>query len=85
MKIIKVGGKELKVTVSNRKKKKFKVEVNGKKIHFGAKGYKIAPGKKKGDRYCARSSGIKNKTNKKITPNTLSRAMWKCKGKKSLR
>lgn len=78
---IKVYGKEYVVTRSNRKNKKFKTKVGDKTIHFGAKGFSIAPGTKKGNSYCARSSGIKNKSG--INANDLSRAMWKCKGKKS--
>lgn len=76
-----VYGKEYPVYPSEKEDKKFKVYVNGKTIHFGAKGYTISPNTPKGDRYCARSSGIKNK--KGIDANDLSRAMWGCKGKKS--
>jgi len=82
-KIIKVKGRRLEVLRSNRKNKKFKVELDGREIYFGAKGYKIATGTKKGNNYCSRSAGIKSKK-KGITANDLSRAMWKCKGKKSL-
>jgi hypothetical protein len=54
--------------------------VNGKKVSYGAKGYRIKPGTKAGDSYCARSSGIKS------TPaNRLSRKKWKCRGKKSMK
>lgn len=67
---------------STRKGKKWMVTKNGKTIHAGAKGYKIAPGTKKGDNYCARSSGIKGATGS-MTPNGLARAMWGCVGKKS--
>lgn len=74
-------GKQLDVKRSTRKDKKFMVEHKGKKIHFGAKGYKISPGTDKGDRYCSRSLGIKS--GKGLTPNKLSRKMWKCKGKRS--
>jgi hypothetical protein len=80
---LKINGKTLKVQQSTRKNKKFMVDVNGSKVHFGAKGYSISPGTKKGDNYCARSSGIKS--GKGITPNKLSRAIWRCKGKRSLR
>ena len=59
-----------------------------KKVSYGAKGYKIAPGTSKGDSYCARSYGIKkglskDKQNDPNTPNNLSRKKWKCSGKKS--
>ena len=62
-----------------------------KKVSYGAKGYRIAPGTSKGDRYCARSWGIKQKLKSKKdkndpnTPNNLSRKKWKCHGKKSRR
>lgn len=83
MKYLNINGKRIKVTRSTRKDKKFKAVIDGKEIHFGARGYRIAPGTKKGDRYCARSAGIKDKPG--ITANDLSRAMWKCKGKGSAR
>lgn len=59
-----------------------------KKVSYGAKGYRIAPGTSKGDSYCARSYGIKkglskDKQNDPNTPNNLSRKKWKCSGKKS--
>lgn len=62
-----------------------------RKVRFGAKGYRIAPGTKKGDRYCARSFGDMKSHNKncagkdKNTPLCLSRAKWACQGKKSRR
>lgn len=80
---LKIKGKHYTVHRSNRKNKKFKIYKNGKTIHFGEKGYSISPGTKKGDRYCARSYGIK--TNDPFSPNSLSRMMWKCVGKKSRR
>ena len=80
---LKVHGKGYDVFRSDRKDKKFKVNSSGRDIHFGARGYSISPGTDKGDRYCARSSGIKNK--KGLDANELSRAMWGCKGKKSYR
>ena len=64
--------------------KKFKKTVNGKTVEFGAKGYSIAPGTKKGDNYCARSSGIK-KCAKPPCANDLSRQAWGCVGKKSVK
>lgn len=65
-----------------------------RKISYGARGYKIAPGTAKGDSYCARSYGIKKKMLKKggksakkardpNSPNNLSRKKWKCSAKKS--
>lgn len=67
---------------STREGKKWMVKKGGKTIHAGAKGYTIAPGTKKGDNYCARSSGIKGATGS-MTPNGLARKMWGCVGKKS--
>jgi hypothetical protein len=62
-----------------------------KKVRYGAKGYKIAPGTNKGDRYCARSFGDMKSHGKdcsgpdRNTPLCLSRAKWKCSGKTSRR
>jgi hypothetical protein len=64
--------------------KKYTAKVNGKTRSFGAKGYSIAPGTKKGDNYCARSSGIK-KCAKPPCANDLSRKAWGCVGKKSVK
>ena len=77
-------GKKFSKTVTDKKTGR------KKKVSYGAKGYKIAPGTKKGDSYCARSYGIKkglpkDKQNDPNTPNNLSRKKWKCKGKKSMR
>jgi hypothetical protein len=64
---------------------------DGKKVSYGAKGYSISPGTKKGDAYCARSYGDMKSHNKdcsgkdKDTPLCLSRKKWDCKGKKSVR
>lgn len=61
------------------------------KVRYGAKGYKIAPGTDKGDRYCARSFGDMKSEGydcsgaEKNTPLCLSRAKWKCSGKTSRR
>jgi len=61
------------------------------KVRYGAKGYKIAPGTDKGDRYCARSFGDMKSHGKdcggkdRNTPLCLSRAKWKCSGKTSRR
>jgi hypothetical protein len=73
--------------------KKFKKVVTnpktGKKktVRYGAKGYSIAPGTSKGDSYCARSYGQMKKhpsaAKDKNSPLRLSRAKWKCSGKKS--
>lgn len=59
------------------------------KVRYGAKGYTIAPGTDKGDRYCARSFGDMKAHGKdcsgpdRNTPLCLSRAKWKCSGKTS--
>ena len=72
-----------KIMRSTRSGKKWMVRSpSGRMIHAGAKGYTIAPGTAKGDRYCARSSGIP--TTSKWTPNALARRMWGCVGKKSI-
>ncbi len=63
---------------------KFKAKVNGKTVKFGAKGYSIAAGTKKGDSYCARSSGIP-KCKEPPCANDLSRKAWGCVGKKSVK
>lgn len=69
-------------------KKYYKI-VGGKKIGYGARGYRISPGTPRGDRYCARSYGQMKKFPKSATnPNSplrLSRAKWRCREKVSLR
>ena len=77
-------GKKYSKTVTNPKTGR------KKKVSYGAKGYRIAPGTSKGDSYCARSYGIKkglskDKQNAPNTPNNLSRKKWKCRGKKSMK
>jgi hypothetical protein len=60
-----------------------------RKVRYGAKGYSISPGTKRGDSYCARSYGDMKSHNKdcsgkdRNTPMCLSRKKWKCKGKSS--
>jgi len=60
-----------------------------KTVRYGAKGHSIAPGTSKGDSYCARSYGQMKKHPKAAknpnSPLRLSRAKWKCSGKKSRR
>jgi hypothetical protein len=73
--------------------KKFKKVVTnpktGKKntIRYGAKGYSISPGTKKGDSYCARSAGqMKDHPAAAKDPNSplrLSRKKWACIGSRS--
>jgi hypothetical protein len=72
--------------VETMAEKKFKTTINGKTIKFGAKGYSIAPGTKKGDAYCTRSAGIpKCKSKTTPCPNELSRQAWGCVGNKSVK
>lgn len=71
-------------------KKVIKLKGGKKKVvWYGAKGYRISPGTKKGDRYCARSWGQMKKYPKSAknpnSPLRLSRAKWRCKGKVSLK
>lgn len=70
---------------SNRKNKQLMaIFDSGKKVHFGDPKMPEFPGTKRGDNYCARSSGIKGKDNP-MSANFLSRKiLWKCKGKKSM-
>lgn len=60
-----------------------------KTVRYGAKGYSIAPGTDKGDRYCARSWGqmLKHPEAAKDpnSPLRLSRAKWDCVAKKSVK
>jgi hypothetical protein len=56
---------------------------DGRLIHAGDSNYRIAVGTPKGDNYCARSSGIKDKG--KWSANALARHMWGCRGKKSVK
>ena len=75
-------------------KAKVKITSSGKKVSYGQAGKakgggpRVRAGTKKGDRYCARSLGIKKRLPKKKqndpnTPNNLSRKRWKCSGAKS--
>lgn len=73
----------VKITRSTRKGKKKKATrlSDGKTIHFGASGFTIGAGKKKGQGYCARSLGIGK--SKGFNANTLARIDWHCSGKTS--
>jgi hypothetical protein len=63
---------------------------NTRKVRYGAKGYTIAPGTKRGDSYCARSEGDMKSEGMdcsgadKNTPMCLSRKKWRCRGAKSV-
>lgn len=73
-----------KIVRSTRKGKKWMVRSpSGRLIHAGDSNYRIAVGTPKGDNYCARSSGIKDKG--KWSANALARHMWGCRGKKSVK
>ena len=72
-----------KITRSDAKDKKYKVEVNGKIINFGAKGYRIKPGTDAGDSYCARSEKIKGAKDRE-SANYWARQLWSCRGDKSV-
>lgn len=71
------------------KGKKFVKKVNGRKVSYGAKEYRIGtPGSEKANNYCARSAGIARKhpsARKASSPNALSRKKWNCRGSKSIR
>ena len=60
-----------------------------RRIRYGAKGYKIAPGTERGNNYCTRSFGDMKSHGKdcagadRNTPLCLSRAKWRCSGKVS--
>lgn len=70
--------------------KKWRTRCSGEVVKHGSKGYRIYPGTKRGDNYCARSYGIMKKYRQdcngkdKCKPNCLSRKKWRCKGKKSI-
>jgi len=63
---------------------------NTRKVRYGAQGYTIAPGTKRGDSYCARSLGDMKSHGKdcsgpdRNTPLCLSRKKWRCRGAKSV-
>lgn len=76
-------------TGSKKFSKKVKTKTGTKTVRYGAKGYSISPGTKKGDSYCSRSAGQMKKHPKAAkdpnSPLRLSRKKWKCSGKKSRR
>ena len=79
------------MTTGKKYKKVVKNPATGRKktVRYGAKGYSIAPGTKKGDSYCARSNGQMKKHKKAArdpnSPLRLSRKKWQCSGSKSRR
>lgn len=70
-----------KIVRSKAKGKKYAAICGDRTINFGAKGYTIKPGTPAGDSYCARSAGIKSEGK---SPNAFARALWSCRGKKSI-
>lgn len=76
-------GKKFKKVIKNPKTGRKKT------VRYGAKGYSISPGTKKGDSYCSRSAGQMKKFPKSAknpnSPLRLSRKKWKCSGSKSRR
>lgn len=83
---VKVKGQTFKIFKSPRKNKQLlAISLDEKiKVHFGAPNMPEFPGTKRGDNYCARSSGIKGTDNIK-SANFWSRFyLWNCKGKKSM-
>ena len=79
----------MKISKSKRKNKEYKVKVGNKVIHFADPNMPEFPGTKRGNNYCARSFGIKNKKgeytrNDKLSANYWSRQLWSCEGKKSI-
>lgn len=79
---VKIGNQSFNIQRSTRKGKKYKAcpTNGGSCIHFGATGFTAKPGTKKGNNYCARSSGIKSS---RVSANTFSRMLWNCEGKVS--
>lgn len=81
----------MKPVKSTRKNKQMMVKVGSKVVHFGDPTMKEYPSTKRGDAYCARSYGIKDKygnptRNNPESANYWSRKhLWGCQGKKSRR
>ena len=84
-KTVTVKGKQYKIVKPTAKGKKYKAvptSGEGRSIHFGAKGYTVAPGTSRGNNYCARSSGIKS-SKPGAGANDFARKLWNCEGKNS--
>jgi len=81
-----INNKKYIIKTSPLKNKKYRVtNTTGQVIaDYGAKGMRMYPGTKRGDSYCARSSGIKG-TNDINSANYWARLDWNCKDKKSLK
>lgn len=80
---VKVQGKKVKIFESSRKNKQLAAKVGNELIHFGDPAMPEYPGTKRGDNYCARSSGIKGKNNIKSANFWSRKYLWNCVGKKS--
>lgn len=80
--IVSIKGKKYAIQHSTSKNKKYMVKIGNNTIHFAARGYRMFPGQKRGQSYCARSFGIKG-VNNINSANFWSRLLWKCKGKRS--
>lgn len=80
-----VKGVRVKIEPSSRKGKQLMATTpSGRVIHFGDPTMKEYPGTKRGDAYCARSSGIKTRPG--LSANDLSRVvLWNCVGKRSVK
>lgn len=80
-----IKGTKWSVTKSPRKNKEYLATnlSTGKKVHFADPSMPEYPGTKRGNSYCARSSGIPGK-NDPSSANFWSRKLWSCKGKKSV-
>lgn len=68
-------------------KAKLKITASGKRVSYGQRGAKVAPGTSKGNSYCARSyAQMKRFPAAAKNPNSplrLSRKRWRCSGKTS--
>ena len=72
------GNDDVKLELSEKKDKKYKVIVDGKTVHFGStmEDYTKHKDEKRRDNYLKRSAGIKgNWQNNKYSPNLLSRSL----------
>jgi len=86
MKTVVIDGERVVVAESTREGKQLMATFpNGRVVHFGDPEMREYPGTKRGDNYCARSSGIKG-VQDPYSPNYWSRTyLWNCQGKKSVR
>lgn len=82
---VKYKGKKYRIRKSPRKNKQLMAVniVNDEKVHFGDPDMPELPGTKRGDAYCARSSGIKGRKDPKSANFWSRKYLWNCEGKKS--